>query len=201
MPLKNTRYNYGTVAKWLHWLIALLFLVGYISVYYRHWFTDDKTPENWIALQIHLSVGVSIAALVILRILWRATNRAPDPEPGSQLEHLAAHAGHYALYAVMVIMPLTGYLGTGVATEFFFLFDIPKFADTNLFITLIHEGLGLSFDAFEDVMDFIHMELLGKWLAWLLILGHILAALYHHHIRGDRTLLKMTTGQNPDKGS
>ena len=116
MKLRNTTDNYGTIAKWLHWITALLFLGSYASVYYRHWFTEEKTPANWTALQLHLSIGITIGVVVTLRILWRLANRTPDPEPGTRLEHLAAKAGHFALYAVMVIMPVTGYLGTGVNT-------------------------------------------------------------------------------------
>ena len=84
MTLKNTADNYGTIAKWLHWLTALLFLGSYVSVYYRHWFTEAKTPENWTALQLHLSIGVTIGVIVLLRILWRIANRHPDPVPGSR---------------------------------------------------------------------------------------------------------------------
>ena len=71
---------------------------------------------------MHLSFGISIAVVVLLRIVWRCLNRPPPLEPGTRLEHLAAHAAHFALYAIMIIMPLTGYLGTGVGTDFFFLF-------------------------------------------------------------------------------
>ena len=192
MTLKNTADNYGTIAKWLHWLTALLFLGSYVSVYYRHWFTEAKTPENWTALQLHLSIGVTIGVIVLLRILWRVANRSPDPVPGSRLEHLAAKLGHYALYAIMIIMPVTGYLGTGVATEYFFLFDIPSFKDTALFEAWF--ALDMTFEEFEEPIDFIHKDILGAWLVWILILGHVLAALYHHFIRGDRTLRKMTSG-------
>ena len=94
MSIRNTAENYGSIAKWLHWLTALLFLGSYISVYYRHWFTEAKTPENWTALQLHLSIGVTIAVVVVLRILWKIANRAPEPEPGTRLEHLAAKLGH-----------------------------------------------------------------------------------------------------------
>jgi len=195
MALKNTAENYGTIAKWLHWGTALLFLGSYVSVYYRHWFTQEKTPENWTALQLHLSIGVTIAVVVALRIIWRIANRVPDPEPGSKLEHLAAHLGHYALYAIMIIMPVTGYVGTGVNTEYFFMFDIPKFEDTGLFVSLVSEGLGLTFKEFEAPIDFIHKEILGAWLVWILILGHAMAALYHQFVKKDRTLAKMTTNK------
>ncbi|WDE01260.1 cytochrome b [Thalassomonas actiniarum] len=195
MEFKNTADNYGTIAKWLHWGTAVLFLASYMSVYYRHWFTEEKTPENWTALQLHLSVGVTIAVVVALRLVWRLTNRVPDLEPGSKLEHLAAHAGHYALYAIMIIMPITGYVGTGVNTEYFFLFDIPKFEETPLFVSLVSEGLGLSFKEFEAPIDFIHKEILGAWLVWMLILAHVMAALYHQFVKKDRTLAKMTTNK------
>ena len=190
--MKNTADSYGTIAKWLHWLTALLFLGSYSSVYFRHWFTEPKTPENMIAFQLHLSIGVSIAVIVILRIIWRLMNRTTDQEPGTPLEHRAAHAGRLALYAIMIILPLTGYLGTGGSTDFFFLFEIPKFADTSLFTLLVTDSLGMTFKEFEKPIDFIHKDLLGAWLAWLLILGHVFAALYHQLVKKDRTMQKMT---------
>ena len=192
MSLKNTAEDYGSIAKWLHWSTAVLFLGSYISVYYRHWFTEKETPENWIALQLHLSIGVTIAVIVALRIIWRLSNRVPDLEPGTKLEHLAAHVGHLALYAIMVIMPVTGYIGTGVDTEYFFLFDIPKFEDTQLFTTLVSDRLGMTFKEFEKPVDFIHKDIMGAWVVWLLILGHVSAALYHQFVKKDRTLYKMT---------
>jgi len=192
MSLKNTAENYGTIAKWLHWGTAVLFLGSYVSVYYRHWFTEKETPENWIALQLHLSIGITIAVVVVLRIIWRLNNRVPDPEPGTKLEHLAAHVGHLALYAIMIIMPLTGYIGTGVNTEYFFLFDIPKFESTQIFSVLVSDGLGMTFKEFEKPVDFIHKDIMGAWIVWLLILGHVSAALYHQFVKKDRTLYKMT---------
>jgi len=192
MRLRNSTYSYGAIAKWMHWLTALLFLAAYISVYYRQWFTEAKTPENWTALQLHLSIGVTIGVLVVLRIIWKIMNRSPEPEPGSNWEHFAAKAGHYALYAVMIAMPLTGYLGTGVNTEYFFLFDIPKFESTQLFQDVVVIGMDMNFKEFEQTIDFIHKDIGGAWLVWLLILGHVMAALYHHFVKKDRTLQKMT---------
>ncbi|WP_444890356.1 cytochrome b [Microbulbifer sp. DLAB2-AA] len=194
MGARNTIYEYGAVAKWLHWIIAFLILGSYVSVYYLQWFTEEDTPANWIALQLHLSIGITIGAFVLLRIFWRLTNPTPKLEPGSKLEHFAAHTGHFLLYVVMILAPLTGYLGTGVNTEYFFLFEIPQFADTSLFAHLVQNKMDLTFKQFEEPIDFIHKEVLGEWLIWLLILGHFLAALYHHFIKKDRTLIRMTTG-------
>jgi len=192
MSLRNTEKSYGSVAKWLHWLTALLFLFSYVTVYYRHWFTESGSSENWTALQLHLSIGVSIAVVVSLRIFWRVLNKQPQPEPGNRLEHMAATLGHYALYAVMIMMPITGYLGTGAATEFFYLFEIPKFEDTALFQSIKADNPGLIFKEFEKPFDYLHKNIGGKWLVWILILGHAAAAMYHHFVKRDRTLRKMT---------
>ena len=98
--------------------------------------------------------------------------------------------GHLALYAVMIVMPLSGYLGTGANTEYFFMFDIPSFKNTELFAN--NFSMDMTFEEFEKPMDFIHKQVMGEWLVWLLILGHALAALYHHFVKGDRTLRRMT---------
>lgn len=191
--LKNIELNYGRIARTIHWLTAVLFLGAYVTVYYRQWFTEPRTPENWTALQLHLSIGISIAVLVMLRIVWGMINIHPRPEPGGRLAQMAAHWGHLALYAILIVMPLTGYLGTGVDTEWFFLFDLPKFEDTWLFKALVEGWMGLSFKEFEVPVDFIHKQG-GATVVWMPILGHAAAALYHHCILKDRTLVKMTTG-------
>jgi len=93
---------------------------------------------------------------------------------------------------MMIIMPITGYIGTGANTDYFFMFEIPQFQDTPLFEFLFSNVPGMTFEEFEKPIDFIHKELLGAWVVWLLILGHILAALYHQYVKKDRTLYKMT---------
>ncbi|WP_321527550.1 hypothetical protein [Sedimenticola selenatireducens] len=79
-------------------------------------------------------------------------------------------------------MPLAGHPGTGGDTDFFFLFEIPKLEQTRLFSSPISDGLGITLEVFEVPMDFIHKQLFGQWVAWLLTAGHVLAALYHHYI-------------------
>ena len=95
------------------------------------------------------------------------------------------------LYGVMIVMPLSGYIGTGVNTEYFMLFDIPKFESTAMFDSLVTQGLGISFEEFEKPVDFFHKEIMGEYLLLFLIFGHIAAALYHHFILKDYTLKKM----------
>jgi cytochrome b561 len=195
MSNRNTIQDYGRVARWIHWVTALLFLLAYCAVYYRHWFTEKQTPENMLALQLHLSAGISVGVIVLLRIIWRFMNIQPAFEPAPLWQQRLAHIAHYLLYAVMVVMPLTGYIGTGVATEFFYIFTIPKFEDTWLFNAFVWEYLGLTFKEFEEPIDFFHKEIMGAWLVWILIVGHAAAAFYHHFALKDRTLIKMTRGR------
>lgn len=159
-------------------------------MYYRHWFTEEKTPENWIALQMHLSLGVTLSVFILLRIIWRLMNKTPRDVPGTRLEHMAARTVHLVLYAMMIIMPVTGYLGTGVNTEFFLQFDIPKFSDTQLYKVVVEGWLGLTWEAFEAPVDFVHKNS-GEYFVWALILLHAGAALYHHFIRKDVVLKRM----------
>ena len=196
MGLKNTAEAYGSIAKWFHWVTALLFFASYCTIYYREWFAESEL-ENWSTIQLHLSIGITLGGLVTLRIIWRFLNRSPELEPGTKLQHITAQIGHYALYAIMIIMPITGYLsiadyissGRGSIT-YFLLFDITSFKGIQIF-----NLLGFSLEALEDPADFIH-SYLGTWVVWLLILGHISAALYHHFIKKDKTIYKMTSIKN-----
>jgi cytochrome b561 len=187
MQIKNTNDKYGLIAIALHWIVAIGFFACYMSVYYRHWFTDKGEPANWTALQLHLSFGITVAVFVALRIIWKVINKQPEHLPGNKLEHIAASAIHYVLYAIMII---TGYLGTGVDTQYFQIFDITMFKDTTLYNTLVTNWLNISWQIFEPPIDFIHKQG-GKFLVWVLILAHAGAALYHHFIIRDKVLQRM----------
>jgi cytochrome b561 len=191
MALTNTEQSYGSIAKWLHWLIAGLFLAAYIAVYYRHWFTIEKTPPNMAALHLHLSFGISIAVFVLLRVIWRLSNPVPSEPAGTPLEHLAAKTGHLLLYFFMIIMPITGYIGTGLATQYFFMFEIPKFEDTELFQWMVVDTFGMTFKEFEKPVDFFHKDIGGALLVWILILVHTCAAFFHHFHKKDEVLIRM----------
>ncbi len=190
MNWRNSEDRYGKTAMLLHWAVAIFFLLLYCSVYYRQWFTVKETPENWTALQLHLSFGVTVAVFILLRVLYKLWDKTPAEVPGSKLEHLAAKGAHIMLYVVMIYMPITGYLGTGVDTEFFFLFDITQFRETALYEQWITQGLGLSWDEFEEPIDFVHKKS-GEYFVWVLILLHVSAALFHHFHKKDNVLRRM----------
>ncbi len=196
MQIRNTKESFGLIAILLHWIVAFGILGAYVSVYYRRWFSEGgfsmtELNSNMIALYLHLSFGVTIAAFVVLRIIWKLMNRKPDDVAGgSRLEHLAAHSMHWVLYAVIIVMPITGYMGTKLDINFFFLFDIPKFNDTPLYPLIVERWLQTDWKSFESVMDAIHKNS-GAFLVWVLIAGHAGAALYHHIVRKDIVLKRM----------
>lgn len=88
----------------------------------------------------------------------------------------------------MLVMPLTGYVGTRLPTDFG-LFVVPSFKDTALF-AWISQTLNLSWEAFEKPFDAVH-RVVGLWLSTSVVLLHALAAGYHQWVRRDGTLERM----------
>lgn len=193
--LKNTRRNYGIVAIAFHWIVALGFMANYAIIYYREWFTQPRTDINTSLILNHFAIGVSVLVFVILRVLWRWVNVKPDPLPAPRLQTVVGRAVHTLLYIAVVAIPLTGYLGTGAPSKLFFFIDVPAFKTTAIFHTVVEGWMGLSYEAFEKPIDFIH-KTGGEYIVSALIVIHIAAALYHHFIVKDATLKRMVSPQS-----
>jgi cytochrome b561 len=174
MQWRNTATHFGVLAKFFHWTTAAAFIAAYIVVYYVIWFMDDTSQGSWPVLNIHWVLGLLVGFLVLPRLLWRLLNVQPEEVPGSSLEHTLASVAHWGLYGLLVMMPLTGYLGTGAPTNFG-LFSVTGFNETRVF-GWISSTWGLSFEAFEVPIDAVH-HFLGKWVAWVVVGLHIAAAL------------------------
>ena len=92
----------------LHWLIAALMIVNITLI-----MLVDYFPDDWVrpTVDTHKSLGITVLGLVILRLLWRFTHRPPTmPLSYSRLERFAAHAAHGTLYALMILLPLSGWM-------------------------------------------------------------------------------------------
>lgn len=119
--------HYSTLAICLHWLMALLLITLFAVGIYMH-----ELPLSPWKLQIyswHKWAGVTAFLLVILRLAWRFTHYPPAlSNTTSSVMRLAAHAGHAALYLLMVAIPLSGWLmssAKGFQTVYFGVLPIP----------------------------------------------------------------------------
>jgi cytochrome b561 len=139
--------------------------------YYDPWYKDGPA--------IHKSVGILLFVLLIIRVVWRNLNTRPDDDPALKVwERITAHLTHIALYGLMFALMIAGYFistADGRAIEVFNWFSVPA---------TIYD-----LPEQEDIAGEIH-----EILAWVLIAlasVHALAALKHHFINRDTTLLKM----------
>lgn len=118
---------YTRTAIVLHWLIALLLL----SQFGFGWLLDDiprNTPARGYWINLHKTSGVLIGLLIVLRIGWRLRH-APPPAPWMPTwQRRAAHASHLAMYACMVLMPLSGYLASNFSKHGIKLFNVVRLA-------------------------------------------------------------------------
>lgn len=172
--LKNTNDTYGTVAKALHWLMAIAIIMMLIMGYFLE---DLKSPEYYKA---HKAIGFILLLLAILRLIWRIVNPVPKYDTSMpKIMALLAHLGHYTLYLLMIIMPLSAFIASNAAfrpVSFLYLFDMDSiFSEKNLELA-------------KNMMN-IHRFLA---VIFIVVIGaHFLAALYHHYVRKDNVLKRI----------
>ncbi|WP_136067263.1 cytochrome b [Modicisalibacter radicis] len=173
---RNTRSGWGLVSILVHWLSALailgLFALGW-------WMTGLGYYDDWYnrAPWIHKSLGMLVLGVSILRLLWRLVPATPSAH-GHRLERLAAHLGHGLIYAVMLVIFISGYListADGQAISVFGWFGVPALVT------------GLPNQA--TVAGDIHWY--AAWTLMVLVLGHTLAAFKHHFVDRQDTLVRM----------
>jgi len=175
---RNNQEAYGLIAVGLHWLIAAvvigLFALGLWMVelgYYDPWY--NRAPE------LHKGIGVLLALTLVVRLLWRQINPQPAPDPGhASWERRTARAVHGLLYLLLALVMLSGYListADGRAIDVFGWFAVPA--------TL--SGLPNQ----EDWAGELHLILAITLIVLAAI--HALAALKHHFLDRDGTLLRM----------
>ena len=91
MSFRNTDRQWGSVAKFFHWTIALLIIGNGIFGLCMDLASNPMQKINWLAL--HKSIGLTVLALFLLRVLWRFFNRQPKDEPAPRWQHIAAMTG------------------------------------------------------------------------------------------------------------
>ncbi|HML29402.1 MAG TPA: cytochrome b [Hyphomicrobium sp.] len=176
-PTAGSRSSYAPGLIAIHWITALVFVVIFASIELREYYPRGSEMRDFLKAT-HKSFGMLILLLALLRITLKSRNSTPPivpPLPAWQtgLSHLV----HLILYAAMIAMPLLGWLmssASGGSVPFFGLQIAPIIApDKELAHTL------------EEIHEFI-----GNALYYVIGL-HALAALFHHYIVKDNTLLRM----------
>ncbi|ATN36871.1 hypothetical protein ACO34A_24145 (plasmid) [Rhizobium sp. ACO-34A] len=179
------RYSGPAIA--FHWTTAVLILIAYVTVYMRIWGNGEN---GFLLYRIHTTVGVIAGVIAVLRLIWRQVSPPPAAHPASRIEHLAAQAMHVVLYAMMILIPLTGWMGTGNVIAWLAWTGIPTFSSTWIFQWLVEGQFGLTWEEFEPQADAMH-QLLGQAVFWVLIALHAAAALFHQIVRRDGVLTSM----------
>lgn len=168
--MNESMKRYSTAMILIHWLTAVLVLIAYIvSEGGRHVRADPP--------MLHFAMGMAALLLVLPRFIARLLGGAPPMEDmGDKRIELAAKAGHLALYVLLVAVPVTGWYALsqmGIQARIFG-FTLPSIAA---------EVQG------KSPMGDIHS--LGGNLILIIAGLHAAAALWHHFIRKDNTLLRM----------
>lgn len=176
--LRNSPTTYGLISVFLHWSMALL-IIGLFAM--GLWMVELDYYDSWYhgAPDLHKSLGLLVALLWLVRILWRCFDRLPEPESTfTRWERRLSLLMHRLFYLLIILLIVAGYLiptAENAGVSFFGLFDVP--------------ALITAFEEQADVAGWIHWA-----LAWLIIACagiHSIAALRHHFYNRDRTLLKM----------
>lgn len=176
MGLRNTPERYGSVAQALHWLIVLL-LIGQVAVgKIAHEMPDGF--DKLVLLARHKSFGITILGLALLRLVWRLFDRPPPLPAMAGWQRAAARTTHWALYALLFAMPLSGWLMSSASNypvSWFGLAQLPDFVAPD-------RGL-------KHLLEELHETLATGLIALALL--HVAAALKHQLVDRDGLLWRM----------
>ena len=174
----SDRYTRTAIA--LHWLIAILVIVQFTWGWWMQGIPKQPVGPRVDAFNLHKSFGMTILALMIVRILWRAGHPPPPLRGLPRWQVSAARATHLLLYVALVIQPLAGYLGSefsGFPVKFFG-WTLPSWAGKNV--------------AMKDLMSAVHLA--TSWVIAATVVVHVGAALKHAFVNRDAVLARMGIG-------
>jgi len=181
------RSDYSGFAKLLHWLIALVIagMVG-LGVYMTE-VEGDLEYKLWL-YQIHKSFGVTLFALLVIRLAWRQIS-PPPPMPATMAgwEQRAAKVAHVGLYVLMFALPLSGWARVSastlsVPTQVFGLFTLPH-------IPFLAALPSEDKQVLEPIFQTIHWAF--AWTLVAVVALHAAAALRHAFILRDNVMTRM----------
>lgn len=173
--------SYTEVAKGLHWLVAALVVIQFATKLVPPGAMSEDALDAW-----HIAIGPTILLAMLVRLAWRATH-TPPPTPTdipAPLQ-LLARATHWAFYALLIVMPVIGWVSAsafGARPTLLGLFGLPLLAAKD--------------KAVAERWGDIHGVL--AWVVLALIALHVAGAVYHAAIKKDGVLARMLPGGYPD---
>ncbi|MFA5684867.1 MAG: cytochrome b [Lysobacteraceae bacterium] len=185
MPWRSTDDNWGHLTRLLHWGIALAIIALAVIGLYM-----EAMPNSMAKLKVyalHKSLGLTVLALALVRLLWRLFDRRPAypaAMPGWQRQ--LSGFTHGLLYVLMFAMPLSGWLYNSASNfplRWFNLFRVPALSGPD--------------PELKSLALLIHQA--GFYLLAALVAVHVGAALYHHFVQRDATLARMLPGLSVPK--
>lgn len=185
MSLRNSGVSWGTGAKVFHWVMAFG-IIG-TSLFVLHvndsmpWF-KSSAPVFIVYVHWHKAFGLILLLLALLRLLWKWLNPKPETVELSPVEAKLSRWTHSSLYALMFIVPLSGWIASsafGSPTKFFGLFNVPG---------IIEKSKPLVGPAY-----WAHFSV--SWLLLSIISFHVFAAFWHHDRKKDDVLRAMWFGR------
>jgi cytochrome b561 len=180
MALFGTQQRYGAVAQLLHWTTAVLVVAAFT---YGPGGSEQRvySVAKDFDRQIHETLGLSVFAIALLRLIWKALDVTPEDPPTPRWTWLASKIVHATLYVLLLLLPLTALSGAWLEGHPLTLLAgmrigpwIPELHALGSSIASIHAWLG---DAII-------------WVAGV----HAAAGLYHHFVLRDRVLKSMLPG-------
>ncbi len=175
MALKNTPSEYGSAAKFFHWLIAVL-IIGMIVLGLS--FDSMAKPDRLYWINIHKSIGLTIIGLMILRLVWRISNTQPQWPTMPKWQVVAAHGIHWLLYLAIFVVLFSGWTMSGLGGH------------TTYYFGLFNATLPLAKNvALEHRLESVHEY--TAYIIIALVSIHVLAALKHHFVDKDNVLRNM----------
>lgn len=171
--------RYTRTAVLLHWMIAALLFAEFAHGWWMQEIPKQPPGIRADAFNMHKSVGLLLLALVLVRLGWRLAHRPPVLLPVARWQAVLAKSNHVLLYAMMVAMPLSGYLGSVFSG-----YPIKWFG-------LMLPAWGWADPAIKELMSSVHLA-----TSWILLASTSLhvAGTIKHAIAGERVMARMSLG-------
>ena len=184
-----TEARYSAVAIILHWLLAVLLIGMVFYGWYMEGLLEDaqsgggtSLTEVQTAYNMHKTTGIIVLVLSLIRLGWRFTHPVPAlPEGMKPWEKTVAHGTHMVFYAIMIGMPVGGWMASSAAPFPSYLFNNPELTLPRLPVPQT--------EAFADTMGSAHGA--GGWVILILFGLHAAAALKHQFLNRDNLLGRM----------